>query len=165
MKWLVLPLALLALGAIALIARESSDDQPSAARETETTVESPGEPVASPRQQIRETLAKWAPLFADAADTEDCLYMSKPVCERFGCERASSGPRQDCTPPSSEFRRSFEDATVQDVVIRGNRAAARFSNGEAVELIHLTGDAYQVGGVWWISQLGGNAGRKLFEAG
>jgi hypothetical protein len=58
--------------------------------------------------------------------------------------------------PSWEFRRSFADATVTAIVIRGRRAAARFSNGETVVF-------FDVGQSWWIDRIGGDAGRNLFE--
>jgi hypothetical protein len=67
------------------------------------------------------------------------------------CER--DGNR---TLPSSKFRRSFDHATVQDVSVKGYRAAARFSNGELVEF-------YSDGGTWSIHKFGGNAGREFFE--
>ncbi|MGH2992132.1 MAG: inorganic diphosphatase [Solirubrobacterales bacterium] len=69
--------------------------------------------------------------------------MAQPLCERIACERIS-GPIRNCTPPSSAFRKSFEGATVQDIAIKGDQAAARFSNGEAVELVHVSG--YELGG-------------------
>jgi hypothetical protein len=54
------------------------------------------------------------------------------------------------------FRRSFEDATVVDIVIKGHRAAARFSNGEVVR---FWGD----GGTWLVHKIGEDAGRGFFE--
>jgi hypothetical protein len=63
---------------------------------------------------------------------------------------------RNCTPPTSAFRNSFFGATVQAVEIRGQRAAARFSNGEVVEL-------YGDGGTWSIHRLGRNAGHEFFE--
>jgi hypothetical protein len=52
----------------------------------------------------------------------------------------ATGPIKNCTPPSSEFRKSFEDATVQDIAIKGEQAGAKLSNGEAVELFPRSGD-------------------------
>jgi hypothetical protein len=109
----------------------------------------------SPKQEIGRIGNNWGRLFA-AADRRACQYMTQPACERVACERVGSGPIPNCTLPSSKFRRSFEDATVQAVVIKGHRAAARFSNGELVEF-------YGDGGTWSIHKLAGNAGREFFE--
>jgi hypothetical protein len=59
--------------------------------------------------------------------------MGQPACERADCERVGNGPIKNCTPPPSEFRESFADATVGRVVVDGHRATAEFSNGESVE--------------------------------
>jgi hypothetical protein len=163
MRWLVLPLALLVFGAVALVAGDGSDDETTVTTETQTTVESRDEPVVSPRVKIRRTLEEWAPLFAAAANTQSCQHMIQPVCERIACERVGNRPIKNCTPPSSAYRKSFEGVTVVDVVIVGLRAAATFSNGQPVELVRVS--ANEPGGVWWISKIGGNAGRKLFEEG
>jgi hypothetical protein len=109
----------------------------------------------TPKQEIRRIGNVWGRLFA-AADRHACRYMSQPACERVACQRLGSGPILNCTLPSSKFRRSFEGATVQAVVIKGHRAAARFSNGE---LVVFYGD----GGTWSVHKLGGNAGREFFE--
>ena len=109
----------------------------------------------TPKQEIQRIGNSWARLFA-AADRQACQYMSQPACERVVCERVGMGPIPNCALPSSKFRRSFEDATVQAVVIKGHRAAARFSTGAIVEF-------YGDGGTWSINKLGGNAGREFFE--
>jgi hypothetical protein len=109
----------------------------------------------TPKQEIRRIGNSWGRLFA-AADRQACQYMTQPACERVVCERVGSGPIPNCTLPSSMFRRSFEDATVQAVIIKGHRAAARFSTGAMVEF-------YGDGGTWSIHKLGGNAGREFFE--
>jgi hypothetical protein len=83
------------------------------------------------------------------------------ACMRITCETAG-GPNEplhragNCTRPSAAFRKSFADATVQEVAIRGKRATAEFSNGERVELFWVNG--YAVGGVWWIDTVGGHDG-------
>jgi hypothetical protein len=110
-------------------------------------------------QRIEETGNRWARLFAASA-TKNCRFTTQPFCERISCERIS-GPIESCTVPSSSYRKSFRGATVEDVAIKGGRAAARFSNGEVIELEHING--YAVGGLWWIGKLGGNAGRRFFE--
>jgi hypothetical protein len=120
----------------------------------------------SPEQKIKRTGNKWATLFA-VGDRATCTYMTQPACERMRCERIGvAEPIKNCTPPSSEFRQSFEDAAVQDIAIKGNRAGAKFSNGETVELDHVSG--YELGGIWWVHKYGGNAGhgnagREFFE--
>jgi len=112
-------------------------------------------PDLTPKQEIKRIGNSWGRLFA-AADRRACRYMIQLACERVVCQRLGSGPIPNCTLPSSMFRRSFEDATVQAVVIKGHRAAAKFSNGELVEF-------YGDGGTWSIYKLGGNAGREFFE--
>jgi hypothetical protein len=110
-------------------------------------------------QEIERAGNEWARLFA-AGDRHwpapgTCQYMTQPGCERIVCERAGARPIENCTRPSWAFRKSFADATVAAIVIKGRRAAARFSNGETVELLDV--------GEWLIHKVGGNAGRNLFE--
>ena len=95
------------------------------------------EETLSPEQAVEQTATKWARLFG-AKDPAACeLYMTQPGCERIKCERVSGIAVRNCTLLSSARRKSFEDATVQDVAIRGNRAAAKLSNGETIELDHM----------------------------
>jgi len=112
----------------------------------------------SPEEKIERTGNEWARFFAASA-TRDCRYMTQPLCERISCERIS-GPMENCTPPSEAYRKSFRDATVQDIVIKGHRGAARFSNGEAIEFFL---PRIQIRGGWLISKVGGNAGRALLR--
>ena len=100
----------------------------------------------TPKQEIQRIGNSWARLFA-AADRQACQYMS---------QRVGMGPIPNCALPSSKFRRSFEDATVQAIVIKGHRAAARFSTGAMVEF-------YGDQGTWSIHKFGGKAGREFFE--
>jgi hypothetical protein len=93
-------------------------------------------------------------LFA-AGDEGSCTFMGQPLCERIACERVGAGKIDNCKPPSAAFRRSFEDARVEKVEVKGARVAARFSNGEVIE---FHGDA----GRWWIVKIGGSAGRGFF---
>ena len=119
-------LSLLALGALGLVACGGGDgDETAVAPETGTEL--------SPEQKIEQAGNEWAPLFA-AHDPAACRFMAQPACEQLNCQSVS-GPIENCThtPPPSEFRQSFADATVQDVAFSGNYATARFSNGEAVE--------------------------------
>lgn len=82
--------------------------------------------------------------------------MTQPLCERIACVRVGGVKIRNCTPPTSVFRRSFEEAIVLDIAFKRSRAAARFSNGEVVEF-------EGVGDTWWMRKLGANAGRGFFE--
>jgi hypothetical protein len=115
------------------------------------------------RQRIARTANSWARLFV-ASDLADCKYMTQPACERVTCTRV--GPRliPNCSPPSPAFRLSFARAKVEDVEIKGDRAAARFSNGEVVELERVsTNESDELYGRWLINKWGRNAGRGFFE--
>ncbi len=146
-------LTLLALGALGLVACGGGDDDDE--RTTEARL--------SPEQRIEQAGNEWAPLFAGRE--RFCELMTQPACGRVNCETIS-GPIENCTPTPSKFRKSFVDATVRDVVINGDRAAARFSNGETVELEKvelpdpLAEDGDRFG--WLIHRFGGNAGDLAF---
>ena len=84
-------------------------------------------------------------------------HMTQPLCERIGCERVGQGKIPNCTPPTTAYRRSFGKARLQEIAIKGDRVAARFSNGELIELVGV------VGGNWLVHKVGGQAGRKVFE--
>jgi hypothetical protein len=112
-------------------------------------------PPLSTEEEIQQIGNQWALLFA-AGDEGSCTFMGQPLCERIACERVGAGKIENCTPPSAAFRRSFEDARVESVVVKGNRVAARFSNGRVIE---FHGD----GGRWAIVKIGGSAGRGFFE--
>jgi hypothetical protein len=113
----------------------------------------------SQAQKIEQTGNTWARLFA-ASGRRSCKLMTQPACERVTCERIS-GPIENCQPPSPQFFESFRDAKVKQIATNGRRAAAKFSNGEIVELFRVNRDA--IGGVWWIDELGAKAGRGFFE--
>jgi hypothetical protein len=110
--------------------------------------------VTTPEQEIEQTGNRWARLFASGRTCN--RFMHQPACEWVSCKHAGGEAIQNCTPVSSEVQRSFAGAVVQDIVIRGKRAAARFSNGVTVRLEEFLG-----GGGWWIARVG--AGRKFFE--
>jgi hypothetical protein len=114
------------------------------------------EPSVSAEQQIERTGNVWALLFAGGdrrwAAPGTCTYMIPTACERMSCERQRR--IGNCTPASWQFRNSFADATVVDIVIRGRQAGARLSNGKIVEFL-------EVGEAWWIAKVGGNAGRDF----
>jgi len=120
-----------------------------------TQRDAPARAPLSTEQEIRQIGNQWALLFA-AGSEGSCTFMGQPLCERIACERVGAGKIENCTPPSAAFRRSFEDAKVERVVVKGNRIAAMFSNGEVIE---FWGD----GGGWSIVKISGNAGRGFFE--
>lgn len=115
----------------------------------------------SSQQEVEQIANDWAPLFAAGDDRAACVYETQPVCERIACEHVGNVPIKNCTPPSEGFRGSFKDATVEEVAIKGHRAAARFANGEVVEL--AGGGEYQPDPAWLIEKFGGSAGQGFFE--
>jgi hypothetical protein len=110
-----------------------------------------------PRQRIARTGNEWAPLFAAARDREAIVFQTQPLSERIACERVGGIEIRNCKPPSSAFRRSFEDATVEDVEILGDQAGARFSNGQVVVLV----GSFE-GAIWLIHKVR-DAGGKFFK--
>ena len=143
MKKLTLLFSLLAVGALGLTACEGDDDE-STPDATEARL--------SPEQKIEQTGNNFAVAFAAGSRF---ARMTQPFLERITCKRIG-GQIENCTPPSSRFRKSFAGATVEDIAIKGNRATAKFSNREVVELDHVSG--YELGGIWLIHKFGGNAG-------
>jgi hypothetical protein len=157
-------------GVDALRSSESETVRPTAVGSTTTKNEASPPATASTAeneaslsawQEIERAGNEWARLFA-AGDRHwpapgTCQYMTQPGCERISCERVGARPIEDCTRPSWAFRKSFADATVTAIAIKGRQAAARFSNGETVEFTEIG-----VSGSYWIHKVGGNAGRKLF---
>jgi hypothetical protein len=109
------------------------------------------------RQEIERIGNSWAGLFASFGDGS-CEYQTQPLCERIACTRVSDTRIRNCTPPTRAFRRSFDGATVEDNVIKGGRAAARFSNGEVVLFVFPIAT-----GTWLVHRLGDNAGQGFFE--
>jgi hypothetical protein len=102
---------------------------------------------------------KWAEIFASSPGRA-CVYETQPVCERIVCERVGRRPIPHCKRPSAEFRHSFADARIAQIAIRGERAAVRFSNGAAINLVENVTGLDEV--PWWISKVGGSAGRGLW---
>lgn len=112
-------------------------------------------------QEVEGIGNKWARLFA-ASDPAACEgYMTQPACERESCVRVGPKPVPHCKLPSAAFRLSFRGARVEDVVVDGKFAGARFSNGRTVLFIHVEGT--KPNGAWWIDKFRGNAGRAFFE--
>jgi hypothetical protein len=111
-----------------------------------------------PRELITETANNWARLFATGVEIPPD-YMGQPAVEQMNCQRVGAPrPIPNCTRPSRAYRKSFWDATVQEIAIEGDRAAARFSNGETIE---LQGGGDDRG--WLVDKFGENAGRGFFK--
>jgi hypothetical protein len=109
--------------------------------------------VTTDGQEIEQLGNRWAQLFG--AGQRCNRFMGQPLCERIDCERVGGRTIRNCTPLSPKVQRSFADAVVREIVIRGRHAAARFSNGETVRFTEAPWD-----GRWFIDRVG--AGRKLF---
>jgi hypothetical protein len=116
----------------------------------------------APERRIERIATRWAALLA-AGDPRYCNYAGQPVCERIECERPGKVPIENCTPLSAESRRSFGDATIEDIKVKGNRAAVKFSSGEAIELVKDTTGFEHPVEWWWVAKVGGNAGRGFFD--
>jgi hypothetical protein len=78
----------------------------------------------SSEQRIERIGNGWARLFGTGSPS--CSYETQPVCMRIECEDPGGVPIENCTPPSAEFQDSFRDATVDEIAIKGDRAAAKF---------------------------------------
>jgi hypothetical protein len=105
-----------------------------------------------PQEKVAEI--RWAHGLSEGSS--DCRYMTQPLCERIACARPGPVTIPNCKRPTQAYRRSFAEETVQEVVFKHNRAAARFSNDQVVE---FWGDA----GTWSVNKLGGKGVRELFE--
>jgi hypothetical protein len=133
----------------------SAGDEPTASAVSATAVTTTRtEPDRSTTQEIQRTGNSWARVFGAGRTCNQ--FMVQPACERVACERPSGELIENCTRVSPKVQRSFAAAEVQDIVIRGIWAAARFSNGETV-LFREVG----ISGSWAIVGVG--AGRKFFE--
>jgi hypothetical protein len=122
----------------------------------------------SPAQEVRQIGDKWASLFAAAPNPDACAgfdklhpyreiaskYMAQPACEQVVCERAGGEEIGNCTPLSPVLQKSFADATVQDVAIKGHRAVAQFSNGAVIRFFGGW-HQYQLGPAWLVEEIGG----------
>jgi hypothetical protein len=96
-------------------------------------------------RQVREpkrVANHWAALFAVHYCDRYNRYMGQSVCQRLVCHHPVV-ILENCTPVSRAFRRSFADATVEDIKFKGidfprwsvgpvYRAAVEFSNGQVV---------------------------------
>jgi hypothetical protein len=101
---------------------------------------------------ITETATKWARLIASSPQTCND-YMGQTACEQIKCYGLGTHI-PDCRRIVSHWAASFRDATVQTIAISGDRAAARLSNHQAVQLVvQLQRIAT---GEWLIDELGPN---------
>jgi hypothetical protein len=130
----------------------------------------------SDEEQIEQVGSEWAPLFARDAPAACWDMLGQPLCEKYF---GTVGEPAEARRPSG-FQKSFADATVERVEIKGDRAGAEFSNGEIVEFVHcIEGCPAREPGArcigsacpprpvavdldWWVNKLGGNAGEKYF---
>jgi hypothetical protein len=114
------------------------------------------DPLEDPEWEMERIANRWALSFAST--NGGCSgHMTQPLCERIACERVGHVKIRNCTPPTTAYRRSFGKARLEEIAIKGKRVAARFSNGELIELVGV------VGGNWLVHKVGGQAGRKVFE--
>jgi hypothetical protein len=109
--------------------------------------------VTTSEQAVEDMGNRWAWLFDDRRCNE---FMTQPACEWVVCEHVGGATIKGCKPLSPDIRRSFGGAVVEEVVVKGKRAAARFSNGVSVRLLERSGPTS-----WWIDRVG--AGGQLFE--
>ena len=115
-----------------------------------------------PEWEMERIANGWARAFASVASAHGgCSgHMTQPLCERIACERAGGFKIPNCTPPTTAYRRSFAKARVEEIAIRGERVAARFSNGELITLVGVVGGNW---GNWLVHKVGGNAAHNVFE--
>jgi hypothetical protein len=158
MRTKCIALMALALALVGAGACGDSDDDAQAPKPTATAQAREATPTPKPlpaRKQIEQAGEAWAPLFA-AADEAACEYMIKSAQE--ACD---IGVFVDGKP--SKFQRSFADATIESVKIRGNKAGGSFSNGETVVFEKDDSGDDVPNSEWGIANLGGDAGKSFFE--
>ena len=153
-------LAGLAVAVLAFIVfAPNGGHRPASSSPAKATATSTAQSEQSAEEEIVRTGSAWATSFA-ASGRESCVdAMTQPACERVTCNSVR-GPLKNCVPLPRSVKRSFRGATVQDVVVKGGRAAARFSNGEIVEFA----GAGRPGSPWMVHVVGNNAGRIYHEA-
>ena len=103
----------------------------------------------SNEERIEQMGNDWAALFAKADPATGGYYEGQPAWERERCRNIGGYRIKSCTPLSSEFRKSFANATVERIVVEGRHATAEFSNGESVEFVK--GMFGTPGGSWSIT--------------
>jgi ketosteroid isomerase-like protein len=141
---------------VVALASENDADRPSRQAAARANANGPPRTPKQEVQRVGQTANTWARRFAAGGDT--CRNMTQPACEREDCVRVGAPPRKikNCTRPSPAFRKSFRDVSVEDIVVRGHRAAATFTNGETIELFLPPAVDF-----WMVHKFGENAGRGL----
>jgi hypothetical protein len=110
------------------------------------SVRFPGVPPGA-SELINETAIKWARLIA--ASPRTCNdYTGQTACEQIKCQRVGGAPIPDCRPIDQHWAATHRDATVQEIAISGDRAAAMLSNHQMVQLQRTAT------GEWLIDRLG-----------
>ena len=138
---------------IALVLAGCGDDEDST---TEATL--------SPEQKIEQTIDKWAPLFATAADRAACRYETQPL--RANRSTRSHGADKElhaAVVGVSEVVRGRDGPGHRD---QGRPSGCR-SRMARRSLFHRSGNlqaGVEEAGGWLIHKLGGNAGRAFLEA-
>ena len=90
--------------------------------------------LGDPEWAIERIANRWARIFASTKSYANCSsHMTQPLCERIACETPEHVKIPNCTPPTTAYRRSFGKARVEEIAIRGERVAARFSNSSPGE--------------------------------
>jgi hypothetical protein len=148
---LALLLSLLALGALGMVACGGGNDDAGTTREatvppdtkTEARFTTEGKLSRKQVQELERAANDWASLFATNACNR---YMGQPICERLlNCENYVGEFIENCTPVSAAFKKSFANATVEDIKFKAVEvlpvghiypfiylATVKFSNGEVV---------------------------------
>jgi hypothetical protein len=162
---------------------DGDEDSATEARTTETRLspEPKTAQVARAASLVAQAGNGWAPLFAKNY-LWACKYVYPPawegpeagqptpplprrfvrrLCAGFSLQ-GGSGPHDR---PPSRFQRSFADATVESILVKGDKAWAEFSNGELVEFIRVAQAELPIDipAGWYIYGVGGDAGKKYFE--
>jgi hypothetical protein len=119
---------------------------------TVASVTFPGVPPGA-RELITETASNWARLFASSAQLCNA-YTGRTACEQVNCQGEGGTPSEGCRPSKKERRWAAEHrgATVQEIAISGDRAAATLSNhGVELQTVQLRRTAT---GEWLIDEFG-----------
>jgi hypothetical protein len=150
---------------------DGDEDSTTKATTTQTRLSPEARPaeVARAADLVVQAGNAWAPLFAKDVWAA-CHYTygrQAPSCSEF-----SLGSRGGPHDRPSAFQRSFADATVESVAVKGDKAWAEFSNGELGEFIRVAKTELPIDSEnaiqkippgWYIYRVGGNAGKKYFE--
>jgi hypothetical protein len=128
---------------------------PAPAKTSQSTPVASRRKLKAAKQQIKETGDTWAAFFS-AGNEAACDYMIKAA--QGACDL---GVYFDGRP--SKFLQSFNGATVKQVKVRGDQAAAMFSNAQTVEFGKDKSDDDVPDSDWGVVNLGAGAGRSFFK--